>query len=112
MNALIKGDSRSGKIVPGIALLIVLIFGFAVNQSTAQSDKNQSALTPIDGIGSPHNDSRPAANEQSTVTSQTSKSKAKYDISRIGDRGIGHGLDFYSIEQERQLGQELAGMVE
>ena len=112
MNALIKGNSRSGKIVPGIALLMVLIFGFAVSPSTAQSDNNQSSLTPIGSIGSPHNDSSPAANEQRRTTSQTSKSKAKYDITRIGDRGIGRGLDFYSIEQERQLGQELAGMVE
>ena len=112
MNALIKGISRSGEIVPRIALLIVLALGFAVSQSAGQSTDNESALTPIGEIGSPRNDLPPAVKEQSRAASQTSKSKAKYDISRIGDRGIGHGLDFYSIEQERQLGQELAGMVE
>jgi len=113
MNALIKGISRSGEIVPGIALLIVLIFGFTDRQSAAQSTGNESALAPIGGVASsPLNDLPSAANEQSKATSQTYKPKPKYDISKIGDRGIGRGLDFYSVEQERQLGQELAGMVE
>lgn len=37
---------------------------------------------------------------------------AKYDISKIGDRGIGKSLNFYSIEKEQALGRELAGEVE
>jgi len=113
MNALMKVISRSGEIVPGISLLIVLVLGFAVSQSSAQSSDKESSLTPIGGIASSPRDDPPATtNEQSKATSQTYKSKAKYDISKIGDRGIGRGLDFYSAEQERQLGQELAGMVE
>jgi len=36
----------------------------------------------------------------------------KYDVSKIGDRDVGHGLDFYSVEKERALGQELAAEVE
>jgi beta-barrel assembly-enhancing protease len=37
---------------------------------------------------------------------------AKYDVSKIGDRGIGKSLNFYSIEKEQALGRELAGEVE
>ena len=37
---------------------------------------------------------------------------AKYDVSKIGDRGIGSGLDFYSLEKEEALGRELAADVE
>ena len=38
--------------------------------------------------------------------------EAKYDVSRIGDRGVGGGLDFYSLEREQALGRELAQEVE
>lgn len=32
----------------------------------------------------------------------------KYDIERIGARGIGHGLNFYSLKREHQLGLNMA----
>ena len=38
--------------------------------------------------------------------------QAKYDVSRIGHRNIGSGLDFYSIDREIALGHQLAGEVE
>ena len=38
--------------------------------------------------------------------------EAKYDINRIGDRGVGKKLNFYSIEKEEALGRELAQQVE
>ena len=36
----------------------------------------------------------------------------KYDLRRIGQRGVGNGLDFYSLEKERALGLELSKEVE
>jgi predicted Zn-dependent protease len=36
----------------------------------------------------------------------------KYDVTRIGQRGIGSGMNFYSIEKEQALGRELAQQVE
>ena len=36
----------------------------------------------------------------------------KYDVSRIGDRGIGDGLNFFSLQKEMAMGRELAGQVE
>jgi predicted Zn-dependent protease len=36
----------------------------------------------------------------------------KYDVTKIGDRHVGRGLDFYSLEKEQALGKELASQVE
>jgi beta-barrel assembly-enhancing protease len=36
----------------------------------------------------------------------------KHDVTRIGDRGVGRGLDMYSLEKEQMLGKELATDVE
>jgi predicted Zn-dependent protease len=40
------------------------------------------------------------------------KIPVKYDVSHIGDRGIGGGVNFYSLEKEELLGRELAQQVE
>jgi predicted Zn-dependent protease len=32
----------------------------------------------------------------------------KYDVNRIGQRGIGHGFNIYSLKREHELGQNLA----
>jgi predicted Zn-dependent protease len=36
----------------------------------------------------------------------------KYDVARIGMRGIGKGMNFYSIERETAMGRDLAGELE
>lgn len=36
----------------------------------------------------------------------------KYDVTRIGSRGIGEGLNFYSVEREVQLGRQLAAEID
>jgi len=36
----------------------------------------------------------------------------KYDVSKIGERGTGSGVNFYSLEQEQALGKELSQEVE
>jgi hypothetical protein len=36
----------------------------------------------------------------------------KYDINHIGDRGVGGGMNFYSVEKEVALGQEMSHEVE
>ena len=40
------------------------------------------------------------------------KVDAKYDIARIGNRGIGSNLNFFSIDREEALGRELSQEVE
>ncbi len=38
--------------------------------------------------------------------------KSKDDVSKIGDRGVGKGINFYSLEREIALGKQLAQEVE
>lgn len=40
------------------------------------------------------------------------KVAAKYDVARIGERGIGGGVNFYSLEREQQLGRQFARELE
>jgi predicted Zn-dependent protease len=45
---------------------------------------------------------------ENTPAHKAKKLDAKYDISRIGDRGIGSNLNFFSIDREEALGRELS----
>jgi predicted Zn-dependent protease len=49
-----------------------------------------------------------------SIPQDTSEKKipSKYDVSRIGDRDVGKGLDFYSLEREIAMGQDMALEVE
>jgi len=40
------------------------------------------------------------------------KTGGKYDVTKIGDRGIGSGFDLYSLERERAMGRQMAAQVE
>jgi Zn-dependent protease with chaperone function len=40
------------------------------------------------------------------------KIATKYDVTKIGERGTGSGVNFYSIEQEQALGKQLSQEVE
>jgi beta-barrel assembly-enhancing protease len=40
------------------------------------------------------------------------KIAVKYDISKIGNRGIGSGLNLYSLDREQQMGKHLADQVD
>ena len=43
---------------------------------------------------------------------QSEKQNSKYDVDRIGQRGIGTGRNLYSLERERRLGSALARDIE
>jgi len=47
-----------------------------------------------------------------SVAERRAKLARKYDITRVGDRGIGRGLNLYSAEKELRLGRKLAGAVD
>jgi predicted Zn-dependent protease len=52
--------------------------------------------------------------EQVKVQDKDKKSKipAKYDVTQIGQRGIGKGMNFYSLDKEIALGRQLAHEIE
>ena len=70
----------------------------------------------IAAVGASAQTTTPDADEDSaTVTEQKDtghredpKKIAKYDVNRIGRRGIGHGFNIYSLKRERQWGENLA----
>jgi len=43
---------------------------------------------------------------------QAKNVQAKYDVSKIGERGIGSGMNLYSLEKETAFGRQLATQVE
>jgi predicted Zn-dependent protease len=43
---------------------------------------------------------------------KVAKKLQKYDVSRIGNRGIGKGLNFYSLRREQEMGLELSLEIE
>ena len=43
---------------------------------------------------------------------KSGKKSKKYDINRIGDRGVGKGINFYSVRQEQEIGRELSQEIE
>lgn len=61
----------------------------------------RAALALITGIAL-------SASAQNPPPAQSRHVPARYDVSRIGNRGVGGGLNIYSIERERAMGKELA----
>jgi len=53
-------------------------------------------------------DDSSASQAKDIARHEDAKKIAKYDVTRIGSRGIGHGFNIYSLKRERQLGESLA----
>ena len=87
--------------------------GFAQNPSPADGTHNPSAIavqpkpTPTLPNG-PITQQLPGADPRH----EHEHIPLKYDVTRIGQRGIGSGVNFYSIEKEQALGRQLAQEVE
>ncbi|HTT24314.1 MAG TPA: M48 family metalloprotease [Candidatus Sulfotelmatobacter sp.] len=63
-------------------------------------DAQTPSIEPEENPGAP--------TEQKDVRREDPKKIAKYDVNRIGHRGVGHGFNIYSLKRERQLGETLA----
>src|ERR1700678_3226239 len=90
------------------------------SSGTATPGTTPAGTTPS---GTTQQGSAPAENQQqgadqkSETTGQQSndpnvKAGSKQDVSAIGNRSVGHGLNFYSLEHEIQLGKQLSAEVE
>jgi beta-barrel assembly-enhancing protease len=88
----------SGTAAPGSAPSATTPSG-TTQQGSAAADKQQGAVQQAD---------QPI--EQSTDPNVKAGSKA--DVSAIGNRSVGHGLNFYSLEHEIALGKQLSAEVE
>ena len=69
----------------------------------ADSKQSSLAATPAVAKAEPANPANPEAH---------AALPAKYDVSQIGQRNVGSGLDFYSLDREMALGRQLSLEVE
>lgn len=87
-------------------------------QANPSSDTTTAAAAPPPALGDPVplNGAPPPAAVVVSPTRVTSKhaklKKAEDDVSLIGQRNVGGGVNFYSLERERALGHQLAEQVE
>jgi beta-barrel assembly-enhancing protease len=86
---------------PLLLLLCSLLLASAGAQDAAQTDSGERpAARPID------------SSQGTAKAAKKSKKVSKYDVERIGQRGIGRGANEYSLEEERALGRALSEQVE
>src|SRR5581483_6638163 len=93
-----RGSQRWG----GVWLLALLM-------SAALGGRTWAQMAPDANAGS---GGGPADLTPAVVTPTVQPRTGKYDVTRIGERGIGNGLNLYSLEKERGLGRRLAEEVE
>jgi Zn-dependent protease with chaperone function len=77
-----------------LCVFAVLLAAICANAQTSTSDPDEDSTDPTQ--------------QKDPVRPEDPKKIAKYDVNRIGHRGIGHGFNIYSEKRERQLGQNLA----
>ena len=107
-----------------LCLAVVLLLGSALwSQQTAQPPDTATAATtaratppsPL-GDAQPENGAAEPAEVTATVSRHPSRhlklKKAEDDVSLIGQRNVGGGVNFYSLQRERALGHQLAEEVE
>jgi predicted Zn-dependent protease len=49
---------------------------------------------------------------RNAASTKSGKKDGKYDVNRIGQRGIGRGINLYSINHERAVGEKLASSID
>ena len=70
------------------------------------------ALAASAQTSAPSPDEATAETRSKDDTRQDLKKIVKYDVNRIGHRGIGHGFNLYSLKREHELGQNLAASLD
>lgn len=75
----------------------------------------RAQVAPAASVGSkPTASAKPRddADISSRNTSKQNKLRKKYDVTKVGDRSIGTGLNFYSLEREARLGKDIADEID
>jgi beta-barrel assembly-enhancing protease len=96
-----------------MATSLVTVTGIAAPQSQPSGQQGQTPTSQA-----PAQTSQPQTSQQSTDTSGQQpdnpnvKAGSKADVNAIGNRNVGKGLDFYSLEREIALGKQLAQEVD
>jgi len=98
------------------ACALVLLAAMAAAPAMAQQSLSPSAIAgPPEITGIPVMELPQAPATAMPVAGPAAprvKIPQKYDVSKIGDRGVGGGFDLYSLQKEELLGKELSQQVE
>ncbi len=108
------------RIIPTLVLTFVLLscLGTLHAQNAVTSGSVLSQLAQVDARDTSKMNfdwlTAVSASAKPDVEKRKEKSHIpkKYDVNFIGDRGIGKGINFYSIEKEEALGREMAAEVD
>jgi beta-barrel assembly-enhancing protease len=91
-----------------LAFLLSLPAAYAAPQQPTPPTQPPSQDTGQQGLpGNPSADAPIAQQEDPNV-----KKGSEADVNAIGNRGVGHGINFYSLEREIALGKQLAQEVD
>jgi len=80
------------------AVLLVTVSTYAQTPAAPDQDDDESTASAV------QTDSNPVRSDHR----ESPKKLEKYDVSRIGHRGIGRGFNLYSLKSEHELGLSLA----
>jgi predicted Zn-dependent protease len=84
---------------------VVLSCALPAGASDASVSSNVNVVEQNSAPAGPTSPATPAAEENT-------KDPGKYDIDRIGQRNIGKGVNLYSLEKERALGEAMAAAID
>ena len=97
--------------IAAVASLFALPCAFAMPQAQPQAQQPAQQNPPQPTANAPQtSQAQPPANDPTAQPGVKPGSEA--DINAIGNRNIGKGLDFYSLEHEIELGKQLAQEVD
>jgi beta-barrel assembly-enhancing protease len=100
-----------GGAVRALAFAAVLLISSQIFAQSPQAFTGESSHPDADASSSNNTLLHPETQVGTRIGSR-SKLAAKYDLSKIGERGIGKGMNFYSLERETAMGKEIALEVE
>src|SRR3989442_8140140 len=76
--------------------------------SAVWSGSSQAQQSPEESAKEENATQDQAAPAKNNPSGKIKNRQPKYDIDRIGVRGVGKGINFYSLEKEQRLGESLA----
>lgn len=80
-------------------VLLLLVNAFPLTAALSQ-EQNPAASLPSPSVAMEASVPNPSR--------RLKKPPAKYDLSRIGNRGIGSGMNFFTLDREREMGKQLS----
>lgn len=88
------------------APLAICVGFFLVMPQALGSDKDASRKTSATA------EAPPAASSPAASSRDAGPPSQKYDVDRIGQRNVGHGVNLYSLEKEHALGAAMASAID